>query len=41
MSLGVGSPRVLGLGFPRSRGDEPYVEEANEAEKAFSPLTRG
>ena len=41
MSLVCAAALDLAQSFPRSRGDEPYVEEATETEKAFSPLTRG
>ena len=41
MSLGGVSRAALDVGFPRSRGDEPYTYTHEWCDIVFSPLTRG
>ena len=41
MSLAALAIGEHGLRFPRSRGDEPSVQETARVEHEFSPLTRG
>ena len=33
--------RLLAIGFPRSRGDEPWEARVRRLMSRFSPLTRG